>query len=66
MGQRIAGAMTGGPSFAWTPYLILWLGLIAGAATGAIAFTHFGFMCVWFAAGAAAALGVVRLYLRDA
>ncbi|HRO04380.1 MAG TPA: DUF1275 family protein [Terricaulis sp.] len=65
MGQRIAGALTGGPAFAWAPYLILWLGLIAGAALGAIAFVHFGFACLWFAAAAAALLGVTRLYLRD-
>ena len=31
LGQRIAGALTGGPRLAWLPYALLWLGL-AGAA----------------------------------
>ena len=31
LGQRLAGAMTGGSKTAWLPYAILWLGLAGGA-----------------------------------
>lgn len=65
MGQRIAGAFTGGPAWAWAPYLMLWFGLVGGAGLGALAFMQFGLPAIWLAATAAAALAVTRLYLRD-
>lgn len=65
MGQRIAGAFTGGPRWAWAPFLLLWLGLVSGAGVGALAFVHWGFAAIWLAAAAAGALAVTRLYLRD-
>jgi hypothetical protein len=34
LGQRIAGALTGGPRLAWLPYALLWLGLVTGAVGG--------------------------------
>jgi uncharacterized membrane protein YoaK (UPF0700 family) len=51
-GQRIAGAMMGGPRFAWAPYLLLWLGLILGAVAGAASHAAFGMNAIWFAATA--------------
>lgn len=35
-GQRLAGALLGGPRNAWIPYLLLWIGLVAGAVVGAL------------------------------
>lgn len=51
-GQRIAGALTGGPRYAWAPYLFLWVGLIAGAVAGAASYAAFGMNAIWFAATA--------------
>jgi len=42
VGQQLANALTGGPRFAWLPYLLLWLGLISGGMTGALLFYIFG------------------------
>ncbi len=42
IGQRLAGAVLGGPQLAWVPYLLLWLGLIWGGITGAVMFQYFG------------------------
>lgn len=52
MGQRIAGALLGGPRFAWVPYACLWLGLVGGATIGAVV----GLRGLWFAALYAACL----------
>lgn len=54
LGQRIAGALTGGPRLAWLPYALLWLGLVGGAITGALIWPVVGLAGLWF--GAAAAL----------
>lgn len=54
LGQRIAGALTGGPRLAWLPYALLWLGLVGGAVTGALIWPLVGLAGLWF--GAAAAL----------
>lgn len=58
LGQRIAGALTGGPKFAWLPYLGLWLGLVTGAVTGALAWPVIGLAGLWLAALAALALSI--------
>lgn len=58
-GQRLAGALQGGPRFAWAPYLMLWLGLIAGAFSGAASYAHFALNSLWFASFAAAALALL-------
>lgn len=58
LGQRLAAAILGGDRFAWTPYLLLWLGLAAGAATGAALYPQLGLGALWIAAAAAAALAV--------
>jgi uncharacterized membrane protein YoaK (UPF0700 family) len=47
VGQRIAGALTGGPALAWTPYALLWLGLAAGAVLGAFVWPHAGLAALW-------------------
>jgi len=56
LGQRIAGALTGGPRLAWLPYALLWLGLVTGAVGGALAWPHIGLAGLWLAS--AAALGL--------
>ena len=68
VGQRVAGAMTGGPPFAWAPFLILWIGLVGGALAGASAYARLGLTALWIAAAAAAALTLAahRLEAMDA
>ena len=56
LGQRIAGALMGGPRLAWLPYALLWLGLVTGAVTGALAWPLIGLAGLWFAASAALVL----------
>lgn len=63
-GQRLAGAMIGGPRWAWLPYLVLWAALVGGAIGGALAYARLGTDGLWIAAlvaialaGYAAALG---------
>jgi uncharacterized membrane protein YoaK (UPF0700 family) len=58
MGQRIAGAMLGGPAFGWVRHLVLWLGLLTGCINGAIAHYLVGQGAVWLAALAAAIFAV--------
>lgn len=59
IGQRVAGAVTGGDRLAWLPYLILWIGLISGACAGAALYPLLGGSALWISAGAAAVLAVV-------
>ncbi|HEY4191877.1 MAG TPA: YoaK family protein [Mesorhizobium sp.] len=47
LGQRLAAALTGGPRWAWAPYLLLWLGLMIGAICGAAAYPRFGLVALW-------------------
>ena len=47
LGQRIADALGGGPRWAWTAYLQLWLGLACGAILGAFLFHQIGFHALW-------------------
>jgi len=54
LGQRLAGAIMGGPKLAWAPYLMLWLGLVGGAVAGALVWPVFGLAGLW--AGVAGAL----------
>jgi uncharacterized membrane protein YoaK (UPF0700 family) len=49
LGQRLAGAIMGGPKLAWAPYLMLWLGLVGGALTGAGVWPLFGLSGLWIA-----------------
>ena len=56
LGQRIAGALTGGPKLAWLPYALLWLGLVSGAISGALVWPMVGLGGLWFGAMAALVL----------
>lgn len=55
-GQHLTFALSGGPRFAWVPYLLLWLGLMAGAIAGAMAFPLFGLHALWIAVAFSASL----------
>jgi uncharacterized membrane protein YoaK (UPF0700 family) len=59
VGQRLAGALSGGAPFAWAPFLILWVGLVGGALAGAASYAHVGLAALWIAAAMAAALALV-------
>jgi uncharacterized membrane protein YoaK (UPF0700 family) len=64
LGQRVAGALSGGPRWAWVPYLLLWLGLVAGALGGAVAFGALALNSIWIAAAAAAILALIMTRLE--
>jgi uncharacterized membrane protein YoaK (UPF0700 family) len=66
VGQRIAGALTGGARWDWAPYLLLWLGLALGAALGALGYAYVGLRALWLIAGAGALLTIVFARLPDA
>lgn len=56
LGQRLAGALLGGPRFAWAPYLLLWLGLVSGAVAGAMVWPVAGLAGLWAGVAGASAL----------
>lgn len=56
-GQRIAGALAGGPRWDWAPYAALWVSLLSGSIMGAFAHHAFGVSALWGAAGVALVLG---------
>lgn len=59
IGQRIAGALFGGPRWAWLPYLLLWLGLASGAILGAVAYRAIGSIALLIASALALILGLM-------
>lgn len=61
MGQRIAGALTGGDPLAFLPYLQLWLGLAVGAATGTVVYGVWNLAGLWFAVAATCLFAVLAL-----
>jgi uncharacterized membrane protein YoaK (UPF0700 family) len=63
MGQRIAGAMLGGPRTAWLRHFALWLGLVCGAVIGGAAHAAIGLDAIWLAAGLAALLTLLAVRL---
>ena len=66
LGQRLAGALMGGPKLAWAPYLMLWLGLVGGAVAGALAWPAFGLAGLWVGvAGALVLAGAASLVVRS-
>ncbi len=66
LGQRLAGAIMGGPKLAWAPYLMLWLGLAGGAVAGALAWPVFGLAGLWAGvAGALVLAGAAFLVVRS-
>jgi uncharacterized membrane protein YoaK (UPF0700 family) len=50
IGLGIGTALSGGPRWAWLPYLRLWVALVAGCAAGATLFGRFGYAALWLAA----------------
>lgn len=58
LGQRLAIALTGGSKTAWTPYFLLWSGLVGGAVLGSSAYAHLGLKALWPAAIASAGLAM--------
>lgn len=49
LGQRLASVFLGGGSFAWLPYLLLWISLMIGGVTGAALYYAFGMHSLWVA-----------------
>lgn len=66
LGQRLAEALRGGPSFAWLPYLLLWAGLTLGAAAGAWMYATLALESIWIAAALMAALALTLWRLPTA
>jgi len=64
VGQRLAAAARGGPAWAWSPWALLWAGLVGGAALGAAAHAVLGLGAIWLAAAAAAALTGAAILLE--
>ncbi|MEP9374171.1 YoaK family protein [Mesorhizobium sp. KR1-2] len=58
-GQRLGTALAGGDRWGWTPYLLLWLGLMAGAICGALSYPIIGLQGLWLPALALFILGMV-------
>lgn len=56
MGHRLAGALFGGPRWAWLRHFALWAGLVVGAVTGTLAHHWIGLDALWFAAALSATL----------
>ncbi|WP_033922125.1 YoaK family protein [Sphingomonas sp. 37zxx] len=56
VGQHLAFAITGGPRFAWLPYLLLWSGLIVGAIAGALVYPLLELKALWIAVAGALSL----------
>lgn len=56
-GQRVAGALAGGPKWDWMPYALLWVSLFSGSIMGAFAHHWAGIEALWGAAGLALVLG---------
>ncbi|MBN9442049.1 MAG: DUF1275 domain-containing protein [Bosea sp.] len=65
MGQRIAGALLGGPKLAFLRHFILWLGLLSGAIAGALAYGRIGLDAIWLAAGAAALFTALACFMPE-
>jgi uncharacterized membrane protein YoaK (UPF0700 family) len=58
IGQRLAGALTGRPRFAFVPFLALWLAMVGGAVGGAAIWPLLGLSGLWLASGAALLLAL--------
>ncbi|HXH15409.1 MAG TPA: YoaK family protein [Sphingomonas sp.] len=65
-GQRLAGAVIGGPRWAWLPYLMLWVALVGGAAAGALAYSRLGTNGMWIAVAVAMVLAAYAAALGPA
>lgn len=65
MGQRLAGALLGGPKLAFLRHLVLWLGLLSGAVVGAFSHSRIGLDAIWLAAAAAAVFTVLAFFMPE-
>lgn len=65
-GQRLAGALIGGPPWAWLPYLALWGALVGGAVAGILAYSRLGPTSLWIAAAAVVLLSFYAALLGPA
>jgi len=59
MGQRLAGAVSGGSKTEWLPFAALWLGLALGASCGAGFFASYGVSLIWVSAVYAALMTAI-------
>ncbi len=66
LGQRLAGAIMGGPRIAWLPYLLLWMGLVTGAVIGASVWPVLALASLWAGViGALLLAGAAWLVVRS-
>jgi len=63
MGQRLAGALLGGPKLAFLRHLTLWLSLLVGAILGAFAYRQIGLHAIWLAVAAAGCFSILALFM---
>ncbi|RXT55046.1 hypothetical protein B6S44_12220 [Bosea sp. Tri-44] len=63
MGQRIAGALLGGPKLAFLRHFVLWLSLLGGALLGAFAHGQVGLYSIWLAVAAAGFFTFIALVM---
>lgn len=66
LGQQIAGALAGGPRWAWVRFAVLWLGLVAGVVLGAAVHRWVGLTGMWLAVAVSALLAVGMSWPRRA
>ena len=52
LGDHVATALTGGPTFGWVPPLLRWCGFAGGAVLGSLALRGLGLDAIWLAAAA--------------
>lgn len=63
LGQRLAGAFSGGDRLGWLPYLLLWCALLIGAIAGAAIYPTLGLRALWIASIWALLLAIASLAL---
>ncbi|WP_328799467.1 YoaK family protein [Sandaracinobacteroides hominis] len=66
IGNRLADALSGGPRWAWVPWLLLWCALVAGGVAGALLWLNLGIVSLWIAAGLALLLAALSTFLVPA
>lgn len=64
MGQHLAGALLGGPKWAWLPYGALWGMITLGSFVGAFLYLQVGLLILWVAALALVGWTIVA-FVRD-
>jgi uncharacterized membrane protein YoaK (UPF0700 family) len=58
LGESLADALwSAGPTWAWLPYLVLWIGLVCGGAVGAIGYASWGIRALLIPTGGILILG---------